>query len=354
MMKRLAVSLIGIVLVGVSAHRSLAVDTVTRKSTKTPASGEITSTSRTELTVKRLTKEEKVPANDVVGVKWDGEPARLGIVRSSEEVGNLQEALDGYQEALKDPKSSRKELKADIEYLIARTTAKMALADPTNLDDAIKKLDAFRTSHADSFRYYESLDYLGRLYMAKKDLDNAGTTFTQLGQAPWNDYKMAAQNYGAKLKLLENDVDGALSAFEAVVASAPAKPGAAELSQKYVAMLGKATCLTTQKKHGEAVKVLDEVIKQASATDTRLQAEAYVRQGDCLQAQSKIKEAVLAYLHVDVLFAAEKALHAEALYHLARLSSTIDQPVRGDEARARLTDDYPNSPWAKKLKAGGG
>ncbi len=353
MMRRFVVILVGIILAGVSADRSLAVDVVTRRSTKTPASGEITDVSKTELTVKRGSKEEKIPANDVLRVKWGGEPAKLNITRTQEEGGRFRLALDGYKDALAD--ASKPQLKADIEYLIARTTAKMALADPTKLDDAIKKLDAYRNAHSDSFRQYELLNYLGQLYMAKKDVENARTAFTQLGQAPWNDTKMAAQNYNARLMLLEDNVDGALKAFDAVIGGTAAGAGAAELSQKYEAMLGKATCLTTQKKYGEAVKVLDEVIKQASAQNTRLQAEAYVRQGDCLQAQGKIKEAVLAYLHVDVLFAAEKSLHAEALYHLAKLSMlpAVDHPERSAEARAKLENEYPNSEWTKKLKAAG-
>ena len=250
MIRRLAVSLAGMILVGVLADRAPAVDTVTRKSTKTPASGEITKITKTDLTVVRLKKEEKIPANDVARVKWDGEPAKLNIVRTAEEQGQLQRALDGYTEALAEAKGQK--LKTDVEFLIARTTAKMALADPTKLDEAIKKLEAFRAANADSFRYYEATDYLGQLHMAKKDSKSAQGIFTELGGAPWPDYKMAAQNYGARLMLQDKNVDGALKAFEAVIGGAPAQAGAAELSQKYVAMLGKATCLTNLKRHDEA------------------------------------------------------------------------------------------------------
>ena len=76
---------------------------------------------------------------------------------------------------------------------------------------------------------------------------------------------------------------------------------------------------------------------------------AYVRQGDCLQAQNKTKEAILAYLHVPVLFSKEKALHAESLFRLSQLWGSVQKPERAADARAELERLYPDSEWAKKL-----
>lgn len=339
------------VLSAVWTGASLAVDAVYRKNAATAASGAITSISQTEVVIERGGNKETIPANEIIRVRWEGEPARLNIARGYEDSGKLDLALETYRSLLSDATNAN--IRTDLEFLIARTQARAALADPQKVDEAIKALEGFKTAHADSFRYYEALSYLGRLYMAKPDVANARLIFTQLGQAPWPDYRMAAQIFDARLKLQAGDVHGALSAFEQVAAATPAQAGPAELSRKYEALLGKATCLTRKEQYAEAAQVLDEVVKQVPADETRIQAEAYVRQGDALQAQGKIKEAVLAYLHVDVLFPGETELHAEALYHLARLSASIDHPERGAEARARLEQDYANSPWAKKLAGGG-
>ena len=78
-------------------------------------------------------------------------------------------------------------------------------------------------------------------------------------------------------------------------------------------------------------------------------AEAYLRQGDCYQEQQKIRDAVIAYLHVDVLFPTEKELHAEALYRLARLWAPAGRPDRAREASAKLNEIYPDSEWTRKL-----
>jgi hypothetical protein len=116
--------------------------------------------------------------------------------------------------------------------------------------------------------------------------------------------------------------------------------------------LGVATCHQRQNQFQEAAKELDLIIKEAPATDSKTMGEAYLRKGDNLLAAGQKKDALLAYLHVDVLFSGEKDLHAEALYHLSTLWNEVAQPGRAADARAKLTADYPNSDWAKKLAGG--
>ena len=77
--------------------------------------------------------------------------------------------------------------------------------------------------------------------------------------------------------------------------------------------------------------------------------EAYVLQGNALQALNRAKEAVLAYLHVDILFPREAGYHAESLYHMTKLWKAVQLPERGLEAEAKLQSSYPNSEWTKKL-----
>jgi hypothetical protein len=79
-------------------------------------------------------------------------------------------------------------------------------------------------------------------------------------------------------------------------------------------------------------------------------AEAFLRKGDCLREKGDDKDALLAYLHVDVLFASEKPLHAEALFRLSQLWEKVGSKGRADEARDRLRSDYENTEWFKQLK----
>ena len=342
----------------------MAVDRVYRKGSDTPLRGTVSSISKTEVTIKSSSStERKLQVNEILVIRWDQEPTDLNLRRNDERNGKLPEALAGYEKALKDSRAIQTNLRDDLSFLMARVTAKMALLDSSKIDDAVKKLETFRTSHSDHFRYYEALEYLVRLYSAKKDDTQLGAIVVEMNTAPWNDYKMMAQNYQARAQLLKGDVDAALISYNAVIARPANSPS--ELSRRSEAMLGKASCMHHNNQSAEAVKLLEEAVGQLPEEETAILAEAYVRMGDILRAEAdrlqqqgdsagrllKSKEATLAYLHLDVLqnLSREKALHAEALYHLSQLWKTIRHPDRAADAADRLKTDYPNSQWAKKL-----
>lgn len=337
----------------VSATQALAIDEVIRKSGVGSAKGSITEITTTNVTVKpKIGQAVTVPANDIDRVRWDGEPPKLNLARSAEQAGRLQEAMEAYTEIAKDPKAKDENIKRDIDFMMARTLGKMALSDPSKSDEAIQRLEAFNNANPDHFYFYEGRLVLGQVLMAAKEYPKAGLAFDAVKKAPWADFKMAANSAGAKLKLVQNDIAGALQDYESVIALKATT--AAEKSRRYEAILGKATCLTQQKSYDEAVTALGLVIKEAPAENGQIQAEAYIRQGDCFQAKGQLKEAILAYLRVPVLFSKEKALYAESLYHLANLWGRVGKPERGDQARQDLEVKFPNSEWTKKLAAGAG
>ena len=324
-----------------------AVDTVNIKSTGKPVTGEITTSNKTEVTIKPRTGEAvKVPANDIASIKWDGEPAKLSIARGDEDRGNFQKALDTYTEAHKDATGK---LKTYLDFSIARTMAKQALDDESTIDDAVKRMEAYLKANADHLGFYEAQSFLGQLYGRKGDYAKAQTAFETFGKAPWKDFQVAAKVSVGRMQLKQNNVDGATKTFgEAVAGTATTD---SEKARRAEAQVGQAACLVKQSKHDEALKLIDEVIKATSTDEAATMAFAYVLQGDCYQAQNKAKDAALAYLHVPILFPKEKTAHAEALYHLAKISGTIGQPDRAAEARDQLLEDFPKSEWAKKLQA---
>jgi tetratricopeptide (TPR) repeat protein len=349
-MKKIVSLALAAVMLSVAADSTLAIDVIQRRSTSTKGQGEITAISKTEVTLKPRTGDAvAIPANDIVQIDWTGEPAGLKLARSDESGGRLQKALDSYNKLLGDIKSETPNLKVDVEFAIDRTIAKQALADPAKQDDAIKRLEEFRAKHGESYHFYTGLNLLGQLYLAKNDAAKAKSVYEALSQSPFNDAKMAAKIAGARLSLLENNPAAALPAFEAVSQMKADNP--AEASKVQEAKLGIAQCLQLQKEYDKAIALLEKVIEDLPAEEAAIQAEAYLRQGDCLEASGKPKDALLAYLHVDVLFPAEKVRHAEALYHLAKLWGVVQQPERAADAADRLATEYPNSPWTQKVKA---
>ncbi len=330
-----------------AADRLNADDVIDRKGATSPLRGDVTEISRTEVVLKGRNnqREYRIPANEIERVRWQGEHAQLTQVRVEERNGQFDKAIAGYEAALKD--SSGDNLTTDLEFLIARTTASKALADEENYDNAIKLLEKFRAAHPSSFRYFESLKLLARLYMAKPDVEKANTTMKLLSEAPWNDFKMEADILQAQVALAHGHVDAALAPLDNVLRVKPTSP--AEWSRRYEALLTKATCLQKQGKFQEAIDVLTAILDEAAEDDTKTLAETCVRLGDCYQAAGRTKEAILAYLRVDILFPKEKTHHAESLYYLSRLFAQDGKFDKAADAQARLQQSYPHSPWTAKL-----
>lgn len=349
MKSRLSVLFGAVLAVLTISSQSMAVDKVTVKGGGKRFVGEITSMTKTGIVIKTGLKKDvvqNVKANDILRVEWDAEPARLEAARNAEQAGRLQQALDGYNLVSEDPKVTSENLKADLQYFIARTTARMAQGDPTKADAAIALLDGFRKTYGTSFRYYDLLNHLGRTYLVKKDFDNAKRIFVLLGTAPWQDTKLAAQLSEARVLLASDKKDEALTVYETVLS----KTGNSALLKSIAieATLGKGTCLQLKGQNAEAVRVLNSVIERASAADSRTLAGAYTILGDCHSALNQDKDALLAYLHVDILFSNQREFHPRALYHLVRLWRQVGKTTRSTAAQVKLETEYPNSEWKTK------
>lgn len=329
---------------------AFAADSITRKSGPRLA-GTITGTTKTELTIKPSVGDPvAVPANEIASIDWDDATADLKLGISDENGGRLDSALTRVRKSKADSQTSNDALKKEFDFVEARILGRMAKADPGKVDEAVAALEKVKKACADHFRYFDTLRNLGEVQMVKGDNASARQNFEGLAQAPWNDVKLAGQVALGRILMAEGNSDEAVKTFDAAIASAGNSVG--EQARKYDAMLGKARALGASSKHDEALKTLDEVTMKAPATETALQAEAYVLQGNSLQALNRNKEAVLAYLHVDLLFPRETGYHAESLYHMSRLWKLVQSPERGLDAEAKLTGAYPNSSWAKKLAGG--
>ncbi len=330
-----------------AALPAFALDEVIRKSGGPSVRGTLSIKSQTELSVEAAGQSTVIPTTDVASVRWDGEPPQLNLTRSREANGDLDFALQSYRELLGQVGAEQDNLRTDVTFLIARTLARQAIADTSKKDAAVKALNDFLNSHGDSFRLYETLQWLGQVQSAAGDFEAARQAYERLADAPLPDLKMASQNAVARIKLEQDDLDGALADFEAVLAQSGDTP--AIQSQHFTAQLGRAVVLQRKGNHEEALKTLDEVIAKASPDDAPVLAEAFLRKGNGLEAAGQDKDALLAYLHVDILFPGQTGPHAEALYHLAKLWASVGKAERSAEARRKLTEQYPSSEWTEKL-----
>jgi TolA-binding protein len=336
---------------GFAGAESFAVDFVYRRSSEKNVGGEVSKITRDEVVVDQqvVKSSESVPANDIDHIEWDGEPGAMKLGRGSETTGNLDEAIKQYQEAAKAATTGRDGLKAEIDFSLARATARKALRTGADLSPAISLLKAFVNSHSDHYRFFDAQLLLGESLATAKDYLTADISFQSVAGAPWPDYQMAGKIGLARSALGRGETDAAKALFDEVVASKATSP--VETSRRLEAILGQAQCQQAKSDNEGSLKTLDQVIEEAQASDARLQARAFLLQGDAYRALSNAKAAVISYLRVDVIpeFSAESDLHAEALYRLATLWPTVGEPGRGAEASSRLQADYAASPWTAKL-----
>ena len=329
-----------------------AIDLVHRRSTDKTVGGEVTKNTRDGVTVTQQVgmKEEVVPAGDISYIEWDAEPGPVKLARGSETTGALDEAIKQYQEAAKAVGSAKEGLKTDVQFGLARATARKAIRTGEDLSGAVNLVKTFVNANRDNFRYFESQLLLGELSLASGDTNGAEIAYQAAAGASSSDFQKAGKIGLARAMLGRGDIPKAKAMFGEVASQKAGSP--VEESRRLEAILGQALCLKQEKDSKGARKLVDQVIEEAKPADSRIQAEAFLRQGDLITAEGdNPKAAIRSYLFVDVIpeFAAERDLHAEALYQLAKLWPTVGEAERGADAATRLKSQYPDSAWNKKL-----
>jgi tetratricopeptide (TPR) repeat protein len=326
-----------------------------RKVGNTRVAGTVKSVTATEVTIDAAGTVQKIPVNEVDSVEFDGEPTELKNVRNLTKTGQDQKALE--QLARITPATlTRKELKQDYEYYAAVAKARLALRGAGAISEAGTLMFAFCSNNKDSYHYLPGQELLGELLVASGNTAAALTAFGELEKAPYDEYKMRAGVARGRALMSQKDFVQALAAFEAVLAlpfNAMTQKGTPSESQRFAAVLGRAQCMAGTGKTDDAIKQLEtEVIPNLNPEESALQALAYVTLGNCYLGKPEGKKnALIAFLHVDVLYDNVPSAHAEALWNLSNLWVDIGKNERGQDCLTRLNRLYPGSPWLTKQRA---
>lgn len=349
---KLKSTLIAASLIAGSVVNCSAVDIAIRRSDNVTLRGTFTRMDNNEVVLKRTNdQEEIISVADLKAVQFDKEPTTLSPARSNERSGALDSALTKLQEVKSEYNGTDKRLKIELDFLIARVMGKQALVDAAKADAAKEALETFRTAHKTNFRYLEATLLQASIHSLKGESAEGETLLKEVQASPVKGFQLQAGVDLGRLLLTSGDAAGAQVAFDDVISKS--KDDASAAAAMYDSMLGKALCLKQQNQFDDAITTLNEVIKKAPPAETRTLAEAWVRKGDCLRQKKEMKAALMAYLHVDVLYPGEPAQHAEALLRLSELWGPSGQADRAVDASARLAERYPNSEWARKVSSGG-
>lgn len=324
-----------------------AADQLVRRSDNVTLRGEFTAMDPEAVRIKLSNgKEETIPVSDIRSVKFDQEPPLLSQAQSNERAGALAAALEKYQQVQGELAGADKRLAAEVGFLTARTLVKIALADPAGSEAAKKAIQEYRNSSKTSFRYLEATLLEATLLSSAGDTAAARTLLEEVRAAPVKGYQLQAGVQLGRLLLQSGDGTGAMQAFDEVVQQSANESASA--GALFDGLLGKALCQQKQGQLKESLASLEDVLSKAS--ESRVLAEAWIHKGDCLRQMNQPKDALMAYLHVDILYSSEPAEHAQALFRLSQLWGPAGHQDRAEDAAARLAEKYPNSAWAKQLR----
>jgi len=311
-----------------------------------PHVGKIKSITSVEVVISVNGRDRKVPANELANVSFASEPDSLAKARRSVDVGQYENAIQELGGIDKDDLRDER-VKHDVMFYQALAHAQMALAGASDLRAAGKMMNQFKKSAANSHHYYEAIDVMGRLAMSMGQYKAATNYFADLSGAPWKDYQLKASILRAESLAWQKKYDEALEQYGKAVASNVEGPTAEH--QKSLAGIGMAICLAETGKPDEGKETLFEILKNTGPRDVELNAKAYNALGKCYLQQKNTKQALLAFLHTDLLYRGQRDAHAEALFHLTQLWEQVEKSDRAREARNTLKSTYASSVWAKQI-----
>jgi tetratricopeptide (TPR) repeat protein len=307
--------------------------------------GELTEMTPTEITLdKGSSGTRKIPVNEIVTITLHDEPTELTQARVNLKNGGYVNAAELLQK-IDVSKIDRDLVKQDVEFYQALCAAKLALNGTGEVNAAGSRLNDFVRKNRQSYHYWEAVETMGDLLAASEKFDGAQRQYADLAKAPWPDYQMRAAVALGRAFQLQDKHSEAIGQFDTVLALSDDSDSAK--AQKLSATLGKAVSLAATSHVDDAVKMIEDVIQNADPEQKELQARAYNALGTCYEKAGKSKDALLAFLHVDLLYSTVPDAHAEALSHLISLWTVVGQEARAREARQTLQEKYANSRWAK-------
>lgn len=343
-MKRLGL-LLAVAVVGLSANFAVAFDEILVS--KMPVQkGTITDMTAVEVTLDVNRRERKFDVNDIVSINYDLEPLDLKTARRFVGGGQYDMALEKLED-INQTEISRDYVLADVAFYAAFADAKLALAGGSKQDksDAIRKMVAFTSKYPKNYHYFEAIEMLGDLAVGIEDYDQAINQYVIVGKAPWASHKLRAKVLEGRAYEAQKNWVEAEKRYDMVLGVDSSIEGAEE--QKLFAILGKAACMAATGRHKEGIKIVEDVVARGDPNDAALFAMAYNTMGKCYLLSNQPKDALLAFLHTDILFYTAPEAHAEALSNLDTLWTQLDRPERALRARTVLKQRYPGSKYNK-------
>lgn len=316
----------------------------------TPTEGTITGIDHRQLTMSVVGGGERsFPIESIRKVTFTDEPIELDNARSLARENRFNDAKTELDK-INATTVRIITIKQEIEFYQALCAAKLALSgesgSPTTAATLFAKwLESEKNSP--NFHYYEALEVQGQLAMTLGRFPEAEALYADLGKGSPTDIQVRAKVLVGLAQLAQGKYPEALSNFQQVEGlTSVTTPEATR--QKLFAKIGRAVYLASTGKPDEGIALVQKIIAEEDPKDMELFGRAYNALGACYLKAAKPNDALLAYLHTDILFYGDPSTHAEALYNLTNLWQQVKKPDRAVRARGTLKSRYSGSLWATK------
>ncbi len=298
--------------------------------------GTITDISQTSVKLLRTTgNEAEFPAYKVAATQFEQEPPGLTAVRAAVQGSRFPEAWETLGKI--DPNTIASPFaRQDYEFYQAFLAAKLAQNDREKSTRAVRLLSEFLRKNPKSYHFFEACEMLGEMQQGLGDSEQAKEAFRRLALAPWSFYSLKANLALGSIELENGRIADAKKLFATVIQS---QDGDAEsLRWQTEARIGLARCLIRENEPTAAIRDLEELAEKTDPEDASLQAAIYNTLGEAWERSNDPREAIFAYLHVDILYFSAKAERIQALKRLAVLWREVQRPDRAAEAEATLRE----------------
>ena len=288
-------------------------------------------------------KGQKIDANTIVSIRYDDEPDALTVARTALDSSQYKDALAQLAQ-IKDVDKLSEAIRQEIAFFNVFAKVQLALSGDSeyDVDSVTKDLNQFTADFPNSYHFYEAARLIVQLLTADGNITLARDVCQQIADAPWPEMKYEAKVTLGNINLAEGQNDAAAELFEEVIAAT--ESSAAIDTQKSYAKIGKALILAKGGDYDAATQIFKALQDESDTANAQLQATLYNAMGDAAMAAQKNKEAILAYLHTDLLFPSARIEHIKALKNLVTLWKGELREDRAQEAASTLRNRYGLNP----------
>ena len=339
-----------VLLLAASPCQSMAQDVVFQfREGKNPGRvrGKVESISPQAVVIATDSGKKTIAADQVARITFEGQPSALNRARERFDDAEFSECVEELAKIKVSPAGLKWQPEAD--FLQAAVNAELSLAGGNvTAQDAGKLVNQFLVTHPDSYLKFPAMERLGKLLFAFGRMKNASQSFEKLTESGWPSLQRVGSYWQGVSEREQGNFDRAISLFQQLDSI---QSGGAELETwRLMAACQIARCESESGNADAAVAALKKIIKEQNPDNARLFATAFNSLGYVYLKQNLLKEARTEFLKTELLYSTPVNEHAEALHHLIKIWTDLDENDRAIQTRESLKRLYPNSWWAAKVK----